>query len=121
MPVSDDSHPFVLEQLGQIRPVASKRMIGGAGLSSGGVSFGVVDDNRIFVRSGPGSLADRVALESVALGSVAKIRVWPPRPSKKPSASRRPSPIRGQSEETSPRSLAMFAKTSAMIANTGAM
>jgi DNA transformation protein and related proteins len=63
MPVSDDFHQFVLEQLGRIRPVTSKRMFGGYGLYVDGVFFGVIDDNRVFFRTGPGNVADYVALD----------------------------------------------------------
>lgn len=98
MPVSDDFHQFVLEQLGRIRPVTSKRMFGGYGLYSDGVFFGVIDDNRVFLRTGPGNVADYVKLDCApfqpipgakpmsyhelpgdVLESVAKLREWLPK------------------------------------------
>ncbi len=53
----------MLEQLGRIRPVTSKRMFGGVGLYSKGLFFGVIDDNRVFLRTGPGNVADYVKLD----------------------------------------------------------
>jgi DNA transformation protein and related proteins len=58
MPVSDEYHQFVLEQLGRIRPVTSRRMFGGVGLYADGVFFGLIDDNQLYFRTGPGNRAD---------------------------------------------------------------
>ena len=57
MAVSEDYLAFVLEQFSRVTPVTSRRMFGGVGLYADGVFFGVIDDNRVFLRTGPGNLA----------------------------------------------------------------
>ena len=56
--VTDDYLAFVLEQFARVTPVTSRRMFGGVGLYADGVFFGVIDNNQVFLRTGPGNLAD---------------------------------------------------------------
>ncbi len=58
MAVTEDFLAFVVEQLSRVTPVTSRRMFGGAGLYAGEVFFGVIDNNQLFLRTGPGNLAD---------------------------------------------------------------
>lgn len=62
MPVSDDFRQFVVDQMSVVVPVSAKRMFGGFGLYADGLFFGVIDDNRVFLRTGPGNVADFVDL-----------------------------------------------------------
>lgn len=52
MAVSDDFRTFVVEQLGRVMPVTSKRMFGGLGLYARGLFFGLVDDNVVYFKAG---------------------------------------------------------------------
>ena len=61
MSVSDDYLGWVLDQLGELGPVASRRMFGAAGLYLDGVMFGLVDDDVVFLRAGDANRADYVA------------------------------------------------------------
>lgn len=58
MAVTEDYLAFVLEQFARITEVTSRRMFGGVGLYADGVFFGAIDDNRVFLRTGPGNVAD---------------------------------------------------------------
>ena len=62
MPVSEDFRQFVVEQMGAVVAITAKRMFGGYGLYADGVFFGVIDDNRVFLRTGAGNVADYTAL-----------------------------------------------------------
>jgi DNA transformation protein len=48
--VSDSFLTFVLEQLGAIRELSSRRMFGGVGLYSGDLFFGVIDNDTVFFK-----------------------------------------------------------------------
>ncbi len=50
MPVSDDFHRFVLEQLAGLGPVVSRSMFGGVGLYHDGLFFGLIDDDTLFLK-----------------------------------------------------------------------
>jgi len=56
--VTDDYLAFVLGQLGRVTSVTSRRMFGGVGLYADGLFFGVIDNNQVFLRTGPGNIAD---------------------------------------------------------------
>ncbi len=94
--VTDDYLAFVLEQLGRVTSVTSRRMFGGVGLYADGVFFAVIDNNQLFLRTGPGNLADYESAGSApfqpmgpdtkpmsyhelpvgVLEDVAKLRLW---------------------------------------------
>ncbi len=96
MAVTEDYLAFVLEQFARVAPVTSRRMFGGVGIYADGVFFGVIDNNQIFLRTGPGNLADYESVGSAAfqpmgpdtkpmsyhelpvgvLEDVAKLRLW---------------------------------------------
>ena len=48
--VSDSYLSFVLEQLGGVRHVVTKRMFGGVGVYSDGQFFAVIDNDALFVK-----------------------------------------------------------------------
>lgn len=50
MPVSHDYFQYVLEQLDRLPQVTSRRMFGAMGLYSGGVFFGIVDNDTLFFK-----------------------------------------------------------------------
>jgi len=50
MSVSDSYLAFVLEQLGAVPRVATKRMFGGVGLYSDGTFFAVIDNDTLFFK-----------------------------------------------------------------------
>lgn len=50
MAVSEEYRLFVLEQLGRVAPITSRRMFGGLGLYSGGLFFALVDDDVLFFK-----------------------------------------------------------------------
>jgi TfoX/Sxy family transcriptional regulator of competence genes len=50
MAVSDSYLAFVLEQLGGVRALVTKRMFGGVGIYSGDVFFAVIDNDTIFFK-----------------------------------------------------------------------
>ena len=50
MSVSDGFRDYVLEQLAGVGPVTPRRMFGGVGLYSWGVFFGMIDDDRVYLR-----------------------------------------------------------------------
>lgn len=47
---SDSSRDFILEQLGGVRELIAKAMFGGLGLYSGGVFFGLVARDRLYLK-----------------------------------------------------------------------
>ena len=57
MAVSEGYLSWVVEQLCRVTTVTSRRMFGGVGLYADGVFFGVLDDNTVYFRTGPGNLA----------------------------------------------------------------
>ncbi|MCC6235044.1 MAG: TfoX/Sxy family protein [Verrucomicrobiales bacterium] len=52
MAVRDSFRDFVLEQLGQVRPVTWRRMFGGIGIYAEGIFFAVIDNDTLFFRTG---------------------------------------------------------------------
>jgi len=50
MAVSDSYLTFVLDQLGAVRALVSKRMFGGIGLYGDGTFFAVIDDDTMFFK-----------------------------------------------------------------------
>lgn len=50
MAVSDSYREFVLEQLGRIQPVTSRRMFGGVGLYADGLFFALLDNDTLFFK-----------------------------------------------------------------------
>ena len=50
MPVSDDFLAFVLEQLGQVKPVTSRRMFGGIGFYADDLFFALADDDTLYFK-----------------------------------------------------------------------
>ena len=50
MPVSKNFIDYVLEQLSPIGSVESRRMFGGIGLYSGGLFFGLMDDDTLYFK-----------------------------------------------------------------------
>ena len=50
MAVSESYLTFVLEQLDRIRDLASRRMFGGVGLYSGDLFFGLLDNDRLYLK-----------------------------------------------------------------------
>lgn len=50
MSVSQTYLDAVMDQIGQVAPVTSKRMFGGAGLYSDGLFFAVLDNDRLYFK-----------------------------------------------------------------------
>jgi DNA transformation protein len=50
MAVSEEYLQFVLDQLAGLKGVSARRMFGGAGLYRGGIMFGLVADDRAYLR-----------------------------------------------------------------------
>jgi DNA transformation protein and related proteins len=50
VPVSSDYFQYVLEQLGRLPRVTSRRMFGAIGLYSDGVFFGIIDNDMLFFK-----------------------------------------------------------------------
>jgi DNA transformation protein len=50
MPVSKNFIAYVLEQLTRIGGMESRRMFGGVGLYAGGLFFGLLDDDTLYLR-----------------------------------------------------------------------
>jgi len=50
MPVSEEFRLLVLDQLGAVRPVATRRMFGGLGLYAGDLFFALVDDDVLYFK-----------------------------------------------------------------------
>jgi len=58
MSVSADFHSYVLEQLGLLRAVSSRRMFGGVGLYAEGLFFGLIDDDVLYLKVDDSNRAD---------------------------------------------------------------
>jgi DNA transformation protein and related proteins len=56
--VSADYLTYVLEQLAGVAEVSSRRMFGGAGLYSGTLFFGLIDDDVLYLRVDDSNRAD---------------------------------------------------------------
>lgn len=50
MPVSPEYREFVLEQLGRVTPVSSRRMFGGVGIYADGLFFALMDDDTLYLK-----------------------------------------------------------------------
>lgn len=50
MAVSPEFLEFVMEQLGRVTPVTSRRMFGGVGVYSDGIFFAVMDDETLYLK-----------------------------------------------------------------------
>jgi DNA transformation protein and related proteins len=50
MSVSDGYREWVLEQLGRVRPVTSRRMFGALGVYADGIFFAIVDDDVLYLK-----------------------------------------------------------------------
>jgi len=61
MAVSPDYLQYVLEQLGGLARVTSRRMFGGIGLYCDGVFFGLIDDDTLFFKVDDTNRPDYVA------------------------------------------------------------
>ncbi|HRG14858.1 MAG TPA: TfoX/Sxy family protein [Pseudomonadota bacterium] len=66
MPISPGLLEQIAAQLAALPELAIRRMFGGAGLYSSGVFFGVVDDDRVYLRIGDGNRDDFKRAGSVA-------------------------------------------------------
>lgn len=60
MTVTQDYLGWVIDQLGELGPVLSRRMFGGAGLYLDGVMFGLVDDDAVYFKAGEANRLDFV-------------------------------------------------------------
>lgn len=58
MAVSDSYRTWVLEQLGRVAPVTSRRMFGGLGIYAGGLFFALVDDDVLYFKVDDGNRPD---------------------------------------------------------------
>ena len=52
---------YVLEQLAALAALRPNRMFGGIGLYSGGVFFGLIDDDTLYFKTGPANVAQYLA------------------------------------------------------------
>lgn len=50
MPVRPEFREYVMEQLGRLAPVTSRRMFGGVGIYADGLFFAVVDDETLYFK-----------------------------------------------------------------------
>lgn len=50
MPVRPEFREFVLEQLGRLAPVTSRRMFGGVGIYADGLFFALMDDETLYFK-----------------------------------------------------------------------
>ena len=66
MPIAPGLLEQIAAQLASLPALAIRRMFGGAGLYSSGVFFGVVDDDRVYLRIGDGNRDDFKRAGSVA-------------------------------------------------------
>jgi len=74
MGVSDEYLTYVLDQLGCVGPVRSKRMFGGAGLYLHGVFFALIADDVLYFKVDD---SNRMDYEAVGMGP---FRPFPKRP-----------------------------------------
>lgn len=51
MPVSASCQTFVIEQLGRVVRITSKRMFGGVGLYADDLFFALIDDDRLYFKT----------------------------------------------------------------------
>jgi len=58
MAVSASFREFVLEQLGAVSPVSARSMFGGVGISSQGLFFALMDDDRLYFKVDDGNRGD---------------------------------------------------------------
>jgi DNA transformation protein len=66
MPVSSDFRDFVLEQLGRVAPVTSRRMFGGVGIYANGIFFALIDDDIVYFKADDETRTDFLAAGSKA-------------------------------------------------------
>jgi len=66
MPVSNHYLQYVVEQLDRLPQVTSRRMFGAIGLYSGGVFFGIVDNDTLFFKVDDSTRESYIAHGSVA-------------------------------------------------------
>ena len=64
MPVSTQYREFVLEQLGRVAPVTSRRMFGGVGIYADGLFFALIDDDTLYLKVDDSNRGDFVAAGS---------------------------------------------------------
>jgi DNA transformation protein and related proteins len=69
MAVSDGYLAFVIDQLGQITPVRSRRMFGGVGLYSEDAFFGLIANDTLFFLTDDSSRANYVAINAERFGN----------------------------------------------------
>ena len=50
MAVTAECRAYVLDQIGRIVPVSARSMFGGVGLYSEGLFFGLIDDDRVYLK-----------------------------------------------------------------------
>jgi len=74
MPVSKEYLGYVLEQLGALPRVTSRRMFGGVGLYSDGLFFGLIDNDTLFFKVNDLNRGDYVAR------NMAQFRPFPDKP-----------------------------------------
>ena len=74
MPVSKEYLGYVLEQLGGLTRVTSRRMFGGVGLYSDGLFFGLIDNDTLFFKVNDSNRADYLAR------NMAQFRPFPDKP-----------------------------------------
>ena len=74
MPVSKEYLGYVLEQLGAVPRVTSRRMFGGVGLYSDGLFFGLIDNDTLFFKVNDSNRGDYVAR------NMAQFRPFPDKP-----------------------------------------
>lgn len=73
MPVSDDFHDYVLDQLEPIHPVTSRKMFGGVGVYHEGIMFALIYDDVVYFRVDDSNRPD---FETAGYGQL------PPQPSR---------------------------------------
>ena len=61
MAVSEGYREFVLEQIGRVVPVTSRRMFGGVGLYAAGLFFGLIDDDVLYFKTDEITRGDFIA------------------------------------------------------------
>jgi DNA transformation protein len=74
MPVQQQFRDYVLEQLAGLRDVHANRMFGGVGLYSGGLFFGLIDDDTVFFKT------DASNIEQYRARNMPRFMPFPDRP-----------------------------------------
>jgi DNA transformation protein len=74
MPVQQQFRDYVLEQLSGLRDVHANRMFGGVGLYSGGLFFGLIDDDTVFFKT------DASNIEQYRVRNMPRFMPFPDRP-----------------------------------------